>query len=149
WTFRLEGSFATLSGLGADLTADALVISLLDPLEPSIMNQSLAKRTLLALERGKQQWPLEPLHDDKHWHFSSYGSSFDAIQVEAGESRSGHKRQALIAESHGDESRLAVRPSEALIGGGGETFALPLRNVRYAMAFDPAGDRTANVPERK
>jgi hypothetical protein len=146
WTFRLEGSAASISGLGPDITADALLLSLLDPSEPSLMMQPQAKRTLVTLERGKQEWPLEPrIGADDGWSFRASGSPFDAIQIEAGKSRSGYRRSALVAESRSDESRLAVRPMEAMIGSFGGPFQLPLRDLRWAMSFDPAGERSALI----
>jgi len=78
-------------------------------------------------------------------HFVALGSPFDVVKVEVGEGKSGGIRRALVAESSGEEARLAFQPSGDLRGSDGKPFGLPLRQPRYAVAFDPAGDQAALV----
>src|SRR5207302_1564062 len=50
---------------------------------------------------------------------------------------------ALLAESNSERSALRFRPHPSLTHTDASEFALPLRNPRYAVAFDSEGPRAA------
>jgi hypothetical protein len=149
WVLRLTGSgISKLSALGPEVVSDSIEVSLLGPDDPSIISQPLSKRTLITLNRGDRPWPFDPVaNPPSEWKLVSADNSFDVINVEVGESKTGLARQAFVAQSQGEESKLFVQPASNLTGSDGKPFVLPLRNARYAVAFDPAGDQTALVAD--
>lgn len=147
WVLRLSGPIlATLYGLGADVFSNDIAVSLLEPGEPSIIDGTTGyKRTLVSLQRGDQVWRLhEAITAPGGWKPVA-SSPFDTISVETTENKTGLARRALVAESGRDEARLFFQMDGDFAGDGGEPFALPLQNARYAVAFDPSGDYTALV----
>jgi hypothetical protein len=149
WVLQFRGTkIARLSGLGGDAYGDSLAVSLLNPGDPSLMQVPAVKRTLITMDRGKREWPLEPDPVTMGGrHFVALGSPFDVVKVEIGEGKSGGVRRALVAESSGEETQLAFQPSGDLKGEDGKLFGLPLRKPRYAVAYDPAGDQAAVVAQ--
>ncbi len=145
WTLRLNGpAVATMSGRDTKIVSDSVTLSLLSSRNPSLMSQPAAKRTLITLERGKRAWRLEQtLSAPDDGKLVAADNAFDVICVEAGESSTGQVRQALVAQSAADKSQLSFQPGGSLAESDGESFRLPLRNARYAVAFDSTGNQTA------
>ncbi len=149
WLLRLTGTkIAGIAGIGPELLADSVTISLLTGDKPTIMQKPAAKRTLIEINRGDQHWPLEPhLAAQDGGRIVASGSSFDTVNVEAGESKTGQVYHALVAVSDDDAPRLAFRPGSVLPDRAEQPFDLPLRKARYAIAFDPAGEESALLAE--
>lgn len=145
WTLRLDGKEITrLHGLGGDIVSDAFLLALLSPDDESFIEDAPSKRSLIMMERGSREWPLAPVvARGSAWKLDARGSAFDILHIEAGEEQAGSARRALLAEGSGESSHLAVRPCAALLNPLGDQFQLPLREPRYAIAFDPTGERTA------
>ena len=141
WVTELHGTkLARVPGVSQKVLSDSLTIALLDPEDASYLDQPAAKRTLVSLERGNHDW--------SQWEIAGAnalppgaqlkvnGNPFDAIHVEAGESRNGALLQALVAEPLDDDSRLMFQPSGEFKGILGEEFSLPLRSAMLALTFD-------------
>ena len=139
WVTELHGA-KLARVLGSNLLSDSLTIALLEPRDASFLDQPAAKRTLVSLKRGGHDW--------RHWQIAEAamlppgarlkfsGDPFDAIHIEAGESRNGALLHALVAEPLGDDSRLSFQPSGEFKGVFGQEFSLPLRSVILAATFD-------------
>lgn len=149
WTLHLSGrGLAKLLGVGGGASSDSLAISLLSPGEASILSRPQAKRTLLAMNRGERSWRLGPdLSGKKPWDLVAADAPFDVIHIETGEDSSGEPCRALLAESRGDGPAFAFLPGEHFTGNDGALFRLPLRNARYAVAFDGGRDESAFVAD--
>ncbi len=149
WTLHLSGrGLAKLLGVGGGASSDSLAISLLSPGEASILSRPQAKRTLLAMNRGERSWRLGPdLGGKKPWDLVASDRPFDVIHIEAGESSMGEPCHALLAESRSDGPAFAFLPGEHFTGNDGAPFRLPLRNARYAVAFDGGRDESAFVAD--
>jgi hypothetical protein len=145
WTLHLSGrNLAKLLGVDGGASSDSLAISLLSPGEASILSRPQEKRTLLAMNRGGRNWKLGPdLGEKRLWDLVASHSSFETIHIEAGEDPSGESCRALLAESRPDNPAFTFLPGAHFTGDDGAPFRLPLRNVRYAIAFDHGRDQTA------
>ncbi|HEY5073931.1 MAG TPA: hypothetical protein VII34_04490, partial [Pyrinomonadaceae bacterium] len=141
WVTELHGTkLARVLGLNQKILSDSLTIALLEPDDASFLEQPAAKRTLVSLKRGDHDW--------RQWQIAEAtalppgaqlklsGDPFDAIHIEAGESRNGALLQALVAEPLGDDSRLSFQPSGEFKSVFGEEFSLPLRSAMLAATFD-------------
>ncbi len=149
WLLRLNGSnVAILSGLGSEIVSDSIVVSLLDSDEPSLMELSEPKRTLLVMERGQRIWRMEFGLDTVDGGKIFYADDpFDVLRLEASENDVGLCRRAILVESHAKEAKLFFQPDGPLTDNEGKPFTLPLRNARCAVAFDPSGDQTALIAQ--
>ncbi|HVA01360.1 MAG TPA: hypothetical protein VMV34_06870 [Terriglobia bacterium] len=149
WTLRLAGkSIARLRGFGGETVSDSLVIALLAPGEPSIVSKPQERRTLLAMNRGGQSWPFEPLLGPGNASSLVVSNhAFDRIRIESGESADGVIHRALIAESQSESSGIAFVPEGDLWASDGRRFRLPLRNPRYAVVADSEGQHAALVAD--
>lgn len=148
WALKLAGQgICQVSGFGGEILSDFLLLSLLEPAEPSLTTHPEAKRTLISLRRGERSWPLEPMPNTVNgWKITATDSSFDLLHLEAGESAKGSTAgRVLLAESNGEEAKLIFHPSAHLTDADGNRFALPLRHARYALALDAHGEQTALV----
>lgn len=143
WQLRLEGNgLARIDGLGESVTADDLEIALAPEAEPSLLEQHHARRTCLALTRGDRTWRIEPkVAVGAGWRVGT-GSTFDAITIEAAESRSGTVRHVLLAEADDARPRLFYAPGGA-VDSDGRAFRLPLMDAAYALAFGPGEEHVA------
>ncbi len=147
WTLRLDGTqIARADGIGGSIAADGALLMLLVPEDRSLLSLRLAKRTLVSLDRGRQEWVIEPrIAREGSWTIRGRNGAFDRLHLEAGEDAHGEAYRAMMVEGTGDGSHLTVHPSAGLTGGDGSTFGLPLRRARYAVAFEPDGERSALV----
>lgn len=134
WTLRLHGpaisTLASVGGWPASLLGNSIRLSLLTPLDPSIMRRPARQRSLLTVERGAQEWSLLPGTSD----LTVGARAFDTLHVEAGESAGGRLRHALVAEGGGS---LQYRP-EGGEGTDGAPLTLTLASPRLAVAGDEA-----------
>lgn len=144
WTTELHGrGIGTLTGLGAPLASDTVLLALPARDAPSLLSAPGPKRTGVVLWRGGQNWQLRPAFQrNGHWRLAPAKGAFDLIRLELGEDATGKRSGALVAEA-GDA--LAFQPHRGLKAAGGATFALKLSGARYAVAFDPSGDHAALV----
>jgi hypothetical protein len=142
WTLRLEGPrIARLTRGDAELDCGGAEISLLDPRAPSVVEHPPARRTLITLKRGANDWAFEPWSSETEaGRFVATGSAFDVLRIETGRTRSGAVRAALVAESWSDASGLSFQPAEGADGADAQSGSLPLRNALHLVAFDPKGD---------
>jgi hypothetical protein len=148
WVLKIAGQgICQLSGFGGEILSDFLLLSLLEPAEPSLTTHPEAKRTLISLRRGDRSWPLEPIPNTADgWKITAADGSFDLLHLEVGESARGSVAgRALLAESNVEEAKLFFHPSAHLTDADGNRFALPLRRARYAVALDAHGEQTALV----
>jgi len=145
WTLAVEGDgIAHCEMLGASLSSSLVHLRLPAVDETSLIVPVVSRRTLIHLDRGGRQWPIVPESlSGGLMSFVAEGSPFDLLTVEAAESMAGNRRHAAVAESLNGRSALAVVPSRTLHGSDGQPAALPLRNARLAVAFDPGGDTVA------
>ena len=147
WTLRLDGKgIARLSGFGGETVSDSVAIALLDPAEPSIVSRPRERRTLLAMNRGNRSWPFQPLlgrGNDSGLIVSD--SAFDRIRIETGEDSGGDAGRSLLADSQSGRSGMAFVPAGDFAGNDGAPFRVPLRNARYAITSDSAGQQSAVV----
>ncbi len=144
WTTELHGTgMATLRGLGAPLTSDAALLSVLPSDAPSMVSAPSPKRAAIILWRGDRGWPLQPAFQQSgHWCLEPTDTTFDAIRLELGEDGAARRRGALVAEAGG---ALPFYPHHSLKGADGTAFSLGLSGARYVVAFDASGDHTALV----
>ena len=147
WTIRLTGKgIARLSGFGGETVSDSVAIALLDPDEPSIVRKPRERRTLLAMYRHGRSWPFEPiLGGEDASNLVVSDSTFDRIQIEAGEDFDGAGGQALIADSQSGQPGIAFIPDGNFGASDGKRFRLLLRNARYAITSDAGGQHAALV----
>jgi len=143
WRLRLEGDgFARIDGLGEPVEADELELALASPGAPSLLEQTHARRTYIGLSRGDRVWRIAPkVAVGAGWSVGQ-GSTFDAITVEASESRNGTMRHVLLAEADDATPRLFYAPGGA-VDRDGRPFGLPLLDAAYALAFGPDGEHVA------
>ncbi|MEJ2008198.1 MAG: hypothetical protein P8Z30_08600, partial [Acidobacteriota bacterium] len=147
WTFRLEGEgIARLNGFGGETVSDSLDVALLNPGEPSIVSRPRERRTLLAMNRGGRSWPFQPiLGPENESNFQVSDTAFDRIRIETGEDASRGTEQVLVAESQSEQSRISFVPKGDFGASDGKPFRLHLRNARYAITADSAGQQAALV----
>ncbi len=138
WTLRLSGrQIARLSLPGAEIAADTVTLSLPSAATPSLLRQPPARRTLFCLERGNRRWPLGRVLAAAHGErLVADDQAFESVTVEVGQTRLGTVRGAMVAQGPSEEATLYFRPGGGLKGSDGGDFALPLRNARYALAFE-------------
>lgn len=141
WVTGLRGArLVRLLGAGDSLLSNSITISLLDHEDASFIDQPAAKRTLVSIERGKREWRLEnSILPPPGAQLESINSPFDALHVEAGESRNGALTFAMVAEPRSDDIRLSFYPSNEFKGVFGEPFRLGLRSAILAATFDHQG----------
>ncbi len=142
WVTEFRGTkLARVLGVGRGILSDSVNVALLEPSDASFLDQPAAKRTLISLARGKREWQLtNSLTLPAGAQFTSNGDPFDAIHIEAGESRNGAAVCALVAEPSTDDPKLSFHPSGDFKGVFGEVFSLPLRGVILAATFAPKRD---------
>ena len=142
WTLDFRGTkLSRVLGVGRGILSDSLNVALLEPNAASLLGQPAAKRTLISLPRGQREWQLtSSLTLPAGAQFKSNEDPFDAIQIEAGESRNGAPLCALVAEPATDDSKLSFHPSGDFKGVFGEVFSLPLRGAILAATFAPKRD---------
>ncbi len=142
WTTEFRGArLARVLGMGSDILSDSLNVTLLEPDHASFIDHPAAKRTLISLQRGQREWQLtNALTLPADAQFKSDKDPFDAIHVEAGETRNGASLCALMAEPSADDCKLSFHPSGDFKGVFGEVFSLPLRGAILAATFAPKRD---------
>ncbi len=148
WSLRLQGpQIAALTLPGADLSADTVTLALLAPEAPSLLQEPARRRLVFTLERGNRDWPLGEALAAAHGQYLTAGArTFDTLALEAGETMRGTPRYALAAQGTGEEG-AGFRPGGGLRDSEGNEFALPLRNPRFAIAFDGTTAETALVAD--
>ena len=131
WRLRLAGTrVAMLAAAGTAMSADGVTVSLMAPEADSLLADKPELRTLVALERGDEDWsPVEALATGDASRIVPEGSAFDSIEIEASETA-----RALVASGRG--TRLSFRPGGTLVDDAGEPISIPLSNARYAVAAD-------------
>lgn len=145
WTLAMEGkSLVSVDGIGGRVEADDVRIALAEAATPTLLGEGVARRTLLALDRGGRAWAIDPGEKDfGTWTFETAGDSFDRLRVELAESRSGRRSAAFVADSVRTAGRFAARPGGAYRAETGDAFALPLSDARYAVAINDEGREAA------
>ena len=126
WALRLVGDgVACLKGGGAELTADAVTISLASASAPSMFNRTIARRAFVELESGGAEWSvMPPAFEGGGVSFAD--GAFDHLTIECAETGAGVVHRAIIA-SGGDASTGSYSAAG---------MAVPLRDVRYARLLD-------------
>jgi hypothetical protein len=148
WSLRLRGpQVAAVSLPGAELMADTATLALLAPEASSLLREPARRRMTVTLERGSRSWPLGAALAAAHGeHLAAEDRAFDTLTLEAGETARGATRYALAAQGAGEDG-AGFRPGGGLRDAQGKDFALPLRNPRFAVAFDGATPETALVAD--
>ncbi|MCE7935450.1 MAG: hypothetical protein DYG96_12805 [Chlorobi bacterium CHB2] len=130
--FNTEGESHTM--------ADGLTLQLMDPAAPSLIDEPVARRTKLVVERGQRTWAFLPaIAIGIRWNAAAQ-NTFDRLTIEAGESRTRNTRHALLAEHLGDGPSIAVATGFG-VDRNGDPFQLPVRSAAYAVAFGSDGTR--------
>ncbi|MDB5058978.1 MAG: putative outer rane channel [Chloroflexi bacterium] len=144
WTFKLAGDgIGSLKGQSQSLVSDTVLITLMERGEPSLLSAASAKRTAVVLWRGSRTWQVQPvLQRTGRWQLVTAPDAFNTVQVELGEDTAGNRTRALGAEA---AQGVTFHPHTGLKGVDGATFPLNLTGVRYAVAFNAAGDHTSVV----
>jgi hypothetical protein len=143
WVLRLTGPrVARLFGFGGEMFSDSIAISVLGSDDPSILNKPEPKRTLISLERGKHAWLLSPgLSAGKAGKLVPLDNIFDLINVEVGESQTGAPSRALVAESKGEETRVAARaPTQLGPSGANQKCARSAGARRHQLTINTTPD---------
>lgn len=147
WRLALSGpGVAHLAADGLAGAADRVTIGLLAPTAPSLMQNPAMRRTQILLERRSQEWPVWPaLTRETEGRLIAQGNPFDLIRIEALETQRGAARVALVAESSHSAAQggLSYEPGDTARSLRSEPYQMPLRQARFAIAFDPAGHQTA------
>lgn len=137
---------ARLAADGLEAAADRASIGLLPASAPSMMQHPPLRRTQILLERRSQEWPVwAALTRETAGRLISSGNPFELIRVEALETQRGAARIALVAEAARGAAAegIAYEPGEAARSLRSEPYQIPLRQAKFAIAFDPAGHQTA------
>ena len=135
-------SLATISGLGAPLPSDALIIKLLLAADPSISTHPKSKRTQLILVAGTHAWPLTPqVTDVGIGKLNAAPGLFNKIEIEAGEGSTGDVARELLATSS-SATGLSLAVAGGITDLDGHPFALALASPSYAIAFDASADHS-------
>ena len=145
WHLRLEGdAVGQFAGWGATYNSDSVTLALLSPEAHSIRTHPVARRTLVALERGSLSWPAWPLLasalDTAAGQVEARANHLDLLRLELGETARGGRRAALLAEPLTENKAVAFRLKGPVKSQRGQPFRLPLRKVRFGVDFDPSGD---------
>lgn len=145
WCLDIDGAgVATFAGFGAPVVSDRAQIALADESESLLAGRN-PRRTMLWMERGQRQWPIDPGRKDfGSWTFRWHGGAFDTLRAECAESRDGRRRAAVVAEGRGDGDLSAI-PHGNLQDHDGKPFGLRLRSPRYAVAYDGDARHSALV----
>lgn len=152
WTCRLQGTeVARLQLPVTEVIADTATLGLVAADSPSVLHSPPQRRAVVMMQRGQRTWPLGAALAATHGDLVTADSqAFDALTVEMAETARGAGRYALIAQGQG-EGGAGFHPGGGLQGAGGEDFALPLRNPRYAISFggaEPEAALVADYPEQ-
>ncbi len=126
WTLRLEGDgIARVTGMGEDIVADAVTVSLAATALPSLLSRRISRRAVILLERGDRTWTLSaPASPSGGVSFSE--NAFDSISIESAETRSGATHVAMLASGAAAAGTYATRSGAAV----------PIRDVRFARLAD-------------
>jgi hypothetical protein len=148
WLMELGGlGLATISGLGAAMASDNLALKVLFPFDPSISAQPKAKRTLLTLNAGTNQWGLTPaVVILPIGNLTADAGLFSRIMIEAGESVTGDTARVLLATSSRADG-LSLKLAGGITDLDDKPCSLALAWPSYAVAFDSSpnhaqGDQT-------
>ncbi len=150
WIFGCHGrEIASIIGLGRSLHSDVLSLSLLDRSKPSLLEEPLSKRSLVAVSRGDHTWQLEfPEIPPATWNVTSHPNAFEEIRIEAGETHSGDVVRALVAEGLDEQGGIYFAPS-SFVANSNPKSQISLRRARFAQVFDKAQQPwtlVANIP---
>ena len=153
WSLKVVGHrVAHLEINGRRFSADAARLSLSEPASPTVFEKPMAKRALISLERGPDEWPLGPLLPrPARGRLTGADGCFDAVHMELGESRSGQMTAALVAEVCGEKAELGYEPGRNLKAVDGSRFQLPLERPRFAMLLsgsEPEAALLARLSDR-
>ena len=145
WTMNIIGNqIAECTLDDTKLMCDEVLLRIPSKGEEQLLVDTPVRRTLMTLSRGEQQWSFSPPgHRQSGWKFHAGEDSFDVVNIEAVERRSGAKQYALIAESQNGPGTLTVYPGTSLDGFKNVPVGLRLRKAQYAVAFDRKGDQRA------
>jgi len=151
WALELQGhGIAAFDGLGGGMVSDTATLQLPASDAPSALADQPARRSLVAIERGERPWRMTVACADSRGQCLEYtGHPFDDILVETGETRSGTTRRALVTRSRSgqrnaespDHPTVHYRLAGDLTTAAATSAVVPLRDLQYAIAFDPAGDQ--------
>ncbi len=133
WTVRLAGP--TQARLGTTiLDADAATLRVLSANAPSMLVGNADQRSLIVVERGAHTWhvPLG-LAELPQWRLAVHDRSFNAMTTEV----SAAGPTAVLFDGGADGASMLVH--------AGAGYALPLRDVRYAVSRNADGLHEAFV----
>ncbi len=141
WTLRFETDRG--DGVGRvrlegrhDVRAGALIVTLPDASDPTLMRQSVARRTIVRAERGNGTWPAEAILGDVGTiRLETIAQPFDVLDIESGESRKGAVSAAIAMEGADEAATVVARPCTGFTGATAGA-GMPLREVRFATAFN-------------
>ncbi|MBX7156512.1 MAG: hypothetical protein K1X91_16270 [Bacteriodetes bacterium] len=113
--------------------------------QTSLLKNSYSKRTTLLLERNSKTWDIALNNQpNTHWNITHDVNVFDTCIVECAESNYGSTEYAaLFEQSERENSTAMVQPIDVDNHHG--EFYLPLRNMKYGIAFTPDVKRTSLI----
>ena len=149
WTITLNGrGVVRVPGIGGEVRSDSVTLALADAEAPSVLGEPPERRTLISLERQGRPWALQPklpLEGPGDLQFSD--DPFDGLTIEAGETARGRVVRALVATCAAGGQTAFYAPGGGLVDDSGRAARIPLRDARYAVAFDRSGERRALLAE--
>ncbi|MDZ4169488.1 MAG: twin-arginine translocation signal domain-containing protein [Coriobacteriia bacterium] len=133
WSMRVEGpGVARITGLGADLVADAVKIGLAGE-AASLLSRHVARRALITIEAAGRTWTLPSPEPAASGAVAFGPGTFDTLTVEAAETRAGAVYSAFVAQSSNGGTATFV---PGMRGAVEDAAALALTGVRYARLLD-------------
>ncbi len=125
WSLRIERpGIARVVGLGSELVADAVVISLASAEQPSLFSRRISRRSTIQLYRGGNEWTIDAPASG-HGAVAFGGTGFDRLVVETAETVTGAIHRAVLADG---EAAAGTYSSN----GRGPKVTLPLEGIRFA-----------------
>ncbi len=143
-TLHLTGRrLASADVFGERLYADSCSVRMLDGTEPSYIKRRLKRRSTITLERGGNEWRIEPRTLAPGWGTLDWnGKGFETLTIETAESTLGRAYRVLVADAvAGPAATIRLGPKAGLAG------KVSLSGVRVASAFESAGDGVALVAD--
>jgi hypothetical protein len=142
WSMTLEGArVATVTRSGRSFQSDKTTLWLPAIGDTTTLTRRLKRRTLVRLERGTYAWDVPAPRPSAEGTVRFDSGAFDGLTVEMAETAEGSRLGAVVFTQSGAASMTRFVPAKVR-GKTNATSAIPLCNVRYAMAVGD-GDRFA------
>jgi len=150
WRLEIKGEgVGRLTGFDEVLVSDTVALCMPERGTPSLMKDPPARRTAVIIGRGGHEWRLGGgLPSPRHGKVVADAQAFDEIRLEVGEGARASGRAALLAYSAAGSGRLrCLFGGRGANGDGDGAFEMALRNPRFAVAVEPAGEQAALVSD--